>query len=501
VRTLGLAALLFVVTASGAHAATFRYGVAAGEVTPTSALLWARAGAAGGVTLEVVRSGRVVQRRRAVAQRVHDFTVRVAARGLRPATRYTYRFRQGGTVSAQGTFRTAPARGVAATIRFAISGDADATPRPGGVLGYNNFETYAQMRSEQNDFNVNLGDTIYSDSSVGGGPPALTTTQKWAKYKQNLSLDALRVFRGASGTYSHWDDHEFINDFTRAEHGEAIYRAGRAAFLDYAPVTAGSLGLYRTFRWGGNLELFFLEERVFRSAKASANATCGTPPDLAPTAPAGVRSAFAGLVPGLARPVPPACLSAIDDPARTMLGPQQLTRFTRDLRASTATWKVVINEVPLQQFYVFPYDRWEGYAAERTAVLELLASMPNVVVLTTDTHGNMIGELRYRTLEAPGPLGTGVLEVVTGPVATATYAREVDATVGTTGVGQAVAAFFLKPAPPRGVGLRCAAIDVYSYSEVRVTATDLRVEPKDAEGNPVRDVDGTLCAPVVLTAR
>jgi alkaline phosphatase D len=498
IATVG--ALIVLVAASTADAARFSYGVAAVEVTSTSALFWARAGATGPVTLEVVRGGRVVQRRRAVAQRSHDLTVSVAARGLRPGTRYLYRFRQGLSVSAQGSFRTAPAPGTAAPVRFAISGDADATPGPNGPF-FNRFETYAQMTAEANDFNVNLGDTIYSDSEVGGAPLARTVAQKWAKYRQNLALAPLRSLRSAAGVYNHWDDHEFINDFSRAEHGDEIYRAGRAAFLDYMPATAGSLGLYRTFRWGRNVEIFFLDERSFRSGKASANGVCGAPPDLAPTAPTAVRAAFAALAPPLARPVPAGCKETIDDPARTMLGAEQLARFARDLRASTATWKIVLNEVPLQQFYANPYDRWEGYAAERAAVLDVLASVPNVVVLATDHHANLIGELRYRTLEPPGPRGTGVIEVATGPVATNTYAREVDATLGAVGVGQAVASFFYKPPPPRGIGMRCAAIDVYSYAEVRVTATELHVEAKDAEGNPVRDVDGTPCAPVVLTAR
>jgi alkaline phosphatase D len=500
VRSFGLVVLFFFAAASAAGAARFSYGVAAGEITSDSALLWAHPGAPGPVTLEVVRGGRVVQRRRAIAQRSHDLTVRVAARGLLPGTRYTYRFRQGRSASVRGAFRTAPARATPATVRFAISGDADATPGPNGP-SFNRFETYAQMASEGNDFNVNLGDTIYSDSEVGGAPVARTVAQKWGKYRQNLSLAALRSLRGVTGVYNHWDDHEFINDFTRAEHGEDIYRAGRAAFLDYMPATVGSLGLYRTFRWGRNVELFFLDERSFRSGKASANGLCGTPPDLAPTAPSSVRAAFAALAPPLARPVPAGCRETIDDPARTMLGTVQLTRFAADLRGSTATWKIVINEVPLQQFYANPYDRWEGYEAERKAVLDVLAAVPNVVVLATDHHANLIGELRYQTLEPPGPRGTGVIEVATGPVATNTYAREIDSTLGATGVGQAVASFFYKPSPPRGIGMRCAAIDVYSYAQVRVTASELRVEAKDAEGNPVRDVDGTVCAPVVLTPR
>jgi alkaline phosphatase D len=500
VRAFAVGVALFLSSASTASAARFSYGVAAGEVTPTSALLWARAGTAGPVTLDVRRGGRVVQRRRTTAQRSHDLTVRVAARGLSPGARYTYRFRQGRSVSVQGAFRTAPARGSAATVRFAITGDADATRGPNGPA-YNQFEVYARMRAEGNDFDVNLGDTIYSDSEIGGTPVARTVAEKWAKYKQNIAMAALRSLRTSTAVYNHWDDHEFINDYSREEHGDAIYSAGRAAFLDYMPSRAGSLGLYRTFRWGRNAELFFLDERSFRSAKASAGGLCGSPPDLAPTAPPAVRAGFAPLAPPLARPVPAGCREKIEDPARTMLGAAQLARFTSDLRASTATWKIVVNEVPLQQLYANPYDRWEGYAAERARVLELLASIPNVVVLATDHHANMIGELRYRTLEASGPQSTGVIEVATGPVATKTFAREVDETLGATGVSQAIAAFFFKPPPPRGIGMRCAALDVYSYAEVSVTANELRVEAKDADGNLVRDVDGTPCAPVVVTAR
>ena len=89
------------------------------------------------------------------------------------------------------------------------------------------------------------------------------------------------------------------------------------AFRDYAPVSYSSRdGLYRTFRWGKHLELFFLDERSFRSAKV--RTVCGN--DLAPAAPQPVRNAFAALVPGLANPVPQACLDALADPSRTMLG-------------------------------------------------------------------------------------------------------------------------------------------------------------------------------------
>lgn len=484
-------------------AAPFAYGVAAGEITSRSAILWTRAPAAGRVTVRVQGPGGPALERTVTAKAGDDRTVSALFGGLRPGTAYTYRFRQGGSSSPAGRFVTAPLPAQPATVRFAISGDADATPGPDGAPTYNRFQVYARMAAERDHFTINLGDTIYSDSEVGGAKPALTVPEKWAKYRQNLSLPALRAMRASAGSYTHWDDHEFVNDFSRAEHGEQLYRAGVAAFTDYSPVRTGALGLYRTFRWGKHLELFFLDERSFRSAKASAGGTCDVAgqPDLAPTAPAAVRQAFTLLAPPLAQPVPAACVTRIGDPARTMLGAAQIARFLADVRRSTATFKVIVNETPLMQLYALPYDRWEGYAAERARVVEALRAVDNVVVLTTDTHANLVGDVRLRTFEPGGPQPSGITEVVTGPVATNTYAREIDSVLGGSGVGELVAAVFLKPQPPTGLGLGCVAVDTYAYAQVEVTSGRLTVRLKDLAGRPVRDVLGAPCAPLVVRAR
>src|SRR5436309_3003913 len=284
--SLAVSVLAATVPAAGP---AFRYGVAAGEITAHSAKLWTRADHTGAVTLEVAREVRFahpVAQRKLVAATATDLTVQAVVTSLEANTGYVYRFRQGKTVSRVGRFRTAPEATQDAPVRFAISGDADATPAaPSAGPFFNHFEVYARMAGEANAFNINLGDTIYSDSGVGATPPALTLDQKWAKYRLNLSVPALTQLRAAAGLYSHWDDHEFVNDFTRAEHGEELYRAGVKAFGDYTPVTYNSDdGLFRSFRWGKNLELFFLDERSFRSAKASAGGTCNVPgggPDLA----------------------------------------------------------------------------------------------------------------------------------------------------------------------------------------------------------------------------
>ncbi len=199
--------------------------------------------------------------------------------------------------------------------------------------------------------------------------------------------------------------------------------------------------------------------------------------------------------------MPLACLAAIDDPTRTMLGVRQYAAFTNAIKASRATWKVVVNEVPIQQYYALPYDRWEGYAAERERLLRSLqANTKNVVFLTTDTHANLINEVRFRTLGV-NPESSGMWEVVTGPVATNTFAKEIDRFLGQPGSGTAIAALFFKPRPPNGLGMRCAAIDTYSYAQVTVTARTLTVAPLDAAGRPVREATGVACAPLVIAAR
>jgi phosphodiesterase/alkaline phosphatase D-like protein len=530
------AGALAAVVAAPAHADPrgFSFGVASGEVRSTSAFLWARPDAKGLVKVHVaLADGNGPAIRRTVkATRSRDLTVRVKVRGLRAGTQYRYRFRMGkgralDPKSELGEFTTAPSVGDGREVRFAWSGDTDAQPAAGqNKPFYNDFDVYKRMTEEHNDFNVNLGDTIYSDSEVPGGKAsdAITLDQKWGKYRQNLALPALSDMRTKAATYSHWDDHEFYNDFSPAESHfstgagdsarsidvdpKALYKAGSRAFVDYAPVTLSKdLGLYRSFRWGKNLEFFLLDERSFRSAKASANHTCDNPdtgqPDLAPTSqgtPA--RTEFGLAVSSLRQPVAQECLDTINDPNRTMLGAAQYKKFTDAIKRSDATFKVVLNEVGIQQYYANPYDRWEGYAGERKKLLTFLRdNVKNVVILTTDEHANFVNDARFQTLEQGGPVDSGITEYLTGPVATLTFAKEIDEALGLSGAGMAVNALVFKAPPPQGVGMRCASPDVYSYGQVSVTEKKLTIALKDLHGDEVKEPSGGTCGPYTVDAK
>ena len=519
-RTFGVmvvaVAMAALVPASAGAAPGFTSGVAAGEVTKDSAQLWARATQPGEVRVEVASDSgfsKVVHKAKVTASAADDLTVQRLVHGLRSNTRYWYRFAGAAGTSDTGTFVTAPKPGDDAVVNFGWTGDYDAEALPGATTPYwNDFEIFDRMRSESNDFNILLGDTIYSDSEVPGklNPVALTVAQKWAKYKLNLGQAPLAALRGAAGTYSHWDDHEFVNDFSREENefssatinGEELYKRGVQAFEDYAPVQSTSKdGLYRTRRWGQNLELFFLDERSFRSAKATADGACDNPqsgePDIAPTAPQSVRNVFALLVPSLAQPVSQECLDAINDPDRTFLGDRQLKAFLHDIEHSQARFKVIVNELPIQQYYALPYDRWEGYEHERQEILSALKGTPNTVFITTDVHATLVNDARLSTLGPGGVENSGILDVTVGPAATANYALEIDDATGIPGAGNLVDNLFFEPPPPGGIGMQCSVLDQFSYGDVEVTSSKLTITPKGIDGAPLTSSDGP-CGPFVL---
>ena len=518
--------------AAGARAKGFAYGVTAGDVDSSSAILWAKANRPGSVRIQIGRQkgfgpcniddapGRLLVQ----ARKPNDKTIQRRVTGLKPDTSYRYRFCRGGGVrSAVGRFTTAPKANQRETIRFGFSGDQDARPAPGETKPFwNNFEIWRAIREQDNDFNVLMGDTIYSDTEVPGygfGDLALTTKQKWKAYKINLGLRQWPKARGSAAYYAHWDDHEFINDFARGANtfplgvgtvnmsGEELYRRGVKAFRDYNPVAYSKRrGIYRSVRWGKNLELFFLDERSFRSTASDYTDVCNNPPgsgnrDFAPTAPQSVRDAFAAIAPALANPVPQACLDSINDPDRTMLGARQLRRFKRDIAASGATFKVIMNELPIQQYYADPYDRWEGYEAEREALLRYLSeNVRNVVFLTADVHASFVNDARFNTLGPAGVQDSGILDVTTGPIATADFSLEIDDALGTPSAGSLAQSLFFKPEPPNGVGMQCASSDQFSYAEARVTRSVLRIDLLDADDEPVKDT-GDISEPAEPCSR
>ena len=485
-----LCLLIAAVAAPAARAATpvFTHGVASGDVTSSRAILWTRVNLATTLKLEVWDNpglaGRKAFQSSPKASAARDFTVKVDASGLKPGTQYYYRFRHDEVFSPVGTFRTAPDPATPADVVFTQSGDSDGTLVNGAPV-FNFFEILNAARAEDGDFFVYNGDTIYSDSSHRPTGPAITLDDYRAAYRENRTYAALQDLLASTSIYALADDHEVVNDYEGATVDPARYAAGRQAFLEYMPVRETGLPhdpscagdpLYRRFQWGSDVDVFVLDERSCRSADVAA-ACLG---DLGPTLPNAIRIQFPFSL-FLTPDPPPACLPAIFDASRTVLGPVQKARFLSELLGSTAKWKFVLNEYPIQQFHAIPYDRWEGYGAERNELLDFIRDngISNVHFLTTDTHATLQNDLFIDRFTEPAEIAR---ELVIGPIATNTFEAEVLAQAGPIGLIGINIVMNLD-------GIDCRNLNLNSYALVEVNAGTgtATVESRDTAGAAVLD--------------
>jgi hypothetical protein len=196
----------------------------------------------------------------------------------------------------------------------------------------------------------------------------------------------------------------------------------------------------------------------------------------------------------LSNPVAAGCRDAIAATGRTLFGQAQITALLQALKSSPTRFHVLVSPVPLGQYYVDPYDRAEGYAAERLQLLDALRDpangIKNVVVVSGGAGGVLTSELRLQTLEAGGAIGTRIREFATGRGRSGLLGALPDAPAWRQ---------ILHGALPNGVGATCAALATTSYLRVTVTPTSLSVSQRDPKRRPVvDDVTGQQCGSVTM---
>lgn len=306
------------------------FSCAAGDVTPTEAVVWLRTEREGLVS---VRYGKDPQLKDFVATapakvtRDNDLTAKILVDRLDPATTYFYQAAvEGQKPGPVARLTTAPRPDENADVRFAFSGDTRATYRP--------FLIMDSIRTMRPDFFLHLGDTIYAD--LDGR--AHTLDQYWSKHRANRSdLPSQNLFSETS-IYVTWDDHEVEGNYRRES---PLAPIGRKAFFDYWPVRRDPKDpdrIYRSFRWGKAVELFILDTRQYRDAQAG-----------------------------------------------TILGEQQKLWFLDALAKSEAMFKFVATSVPFSRPNP---DKWGGFPEERNGVLSVIRDkkIPGVVFLSADVH-------------------------------------------------------------------------------------------------------------------
>jgi phosphodiesterase/alkaline phosphatase D-like protein len=109
---------------------TLPNGIASGDVTRTSAVLWAHSAALGEVTFEysTFDDFAVVDGNDTVAVVDVNQPVKVEISGLIPATQYYYRVTDARNETVVGRFRTPLDIGISAGLRFGASGDWQQAP-------------------------------------------------------------------------------------------------------------------------------------------------------------------------------------------------------------------------------------------------------------------------------------------------------------------------------------------------------------------------------------
>ena len=345
-------ALLSACGGGGGPTLIFTHGVASGDVTPGSVVLWTRVDQEGDVRAQVAKDEsfkELVVEGKQRSSTDHDFVIKLGVDGLDPATRYYYRFLPpSGDPSPAGTFETAPSPDTAADVVFAYDGDADASYKP--------FNLLAKVRDDDPAFFIYLGDTIYADYTNTGLPAATTLDDYRQRYKINWEDENLRNLLASTSTYAIWDDHEVKNDFAGQDVDQAQMAAGRQAFLEYLPI-----GRTRRTPIASIAPSVGARTWSCSSLTNASSAALGHlhkqqgQHDIHPQH-RGRRRLQGG----------PA------DPSRTFLGQAQKEWFKQALLASTAKFKFIVNEVPIAELTLLPYDRWEGYAAERREILDFL---------------------------------------------------------------------------------------------------------------------------------
>ena len=146
----------------------FVHGVASGDPLSDRVILWTRVTPATGATADIpvqwelasdAAFSTVVAKGQATATAARDFTVKIDATGLKPATAYHYRFTAYAARSPVGRTRALPT-GSVAQVRLAVFSCAN---YPAGY-----FNVYAEAaRRNDLDATVHLGDYLYEYARGG----------------------------------------------------------------------------------------------------------------------------------------------------------------------------------------------------------------------------------------------------------------------------------------------------------------------------------------------
>ena len=434
---------------------SFNYGVASGDPLSDRVILWTHVSPADGNPVMVswdvfeAQSGeRVISGSKQVGAD-SGYTLKVDAAGLKPGTRYRYRFKANGTESPEGLTRTLPAGSVDSATLAVVS----CSNYPAGY-----FHVYGEIATRTDlDAVLHLGDYIYEYGEGGYATERAAEMGRTFADGNNTEILSLADYRNRYKLYrsdpdlqrchqNHpfiavWDDHEVANDTYKdgaenhsADEGAFSDRkmAALQAYFEWLPIrpdVSADAELQRSFSFGDLLNLHMLDTRLQGRDR---------------------QLDMASFFDGSGNLDAAAFQTALADSGRSMLGADQRDWLIGQLSNSAATWQVLGQQVlmgrmllpaaiatqqlsvgqfsliatvaqiagrvgagdprvsaaeqqllsdnqalltaenlALVQLPAIPYnlDAWDGYAVEREQLLSTVQSLGlNLLVLAGDTH-------------------------------------------------------------------------------------------------------------------
>ncbi len=425
-----------------------------------------------------------------------SFTAKVDVTGLTAGASYFYRFRDvTGSTSAVGTTRTLPASNVA-SVKFAVF--SCALYSEGFFHAYDHAaKSDALYALHLGDYIYEYGSdpTKYGNTSIPGNRVASPANDivtmndyrtRHALYKSDLNLQAAHA---KMPWITVWDDHEFTNNayisgaenHNSATQGDWVTRKNIAAkvYHEWMPIRTldanNLLKIYRRFDFGNIFTLHMLDTRIEGRDRQY---------DDYRDADGGFARYLAGLTPNAAGIRP--------DASRQMMSSEQQNWLTTGMGASNATWQMLGNQTLMARLWfpvsvtstfranpagvpvainsyltakatraanpaaltptqtgllnpavnpLLPYslDSWDGYPAQREAILQSVKTQnKKLVVLTGDSHNGWFNNLTTLAGEKIGVEfgGTSVTSTGFESVGLGTLGSSIDGSVlGASAVG------------------------------------------------------------------
>lgn len=403
----------------------FTLGIASGDPTSTSVVLWTRLAVdphatdgRGGMPDQVVpvhwelsrdeRFAVILRRGTAEARPEAAHSVHVELEGLPAGTEMYYRFRTGKHVSAVGRTLTTPADGDTRSLRMI---HVSCSHWEGGY-----FTAYRRAAEDRPDLVFGLGDYIYEGAGVAGRvrrhPGSTCTTLedyrlRYATYKTDPDLQLLHATAPWIVT---WDDHEIQDNWAGVHPKDGVPTdawvarkiAAEQAYYENMPLrrssapSGGSIQLFRRLSWGDLATFHVLDTRQYRDLQACHDG--------------GKTWWFTD------------CAEQAD-PTRTLLGQAQQQWLIDGMTQSSATWQLLAQSVFFAKrdnadgpTTTLSSDGWDGYRASRDALVRAWGErgIANPVVLTGDVHVHFANELKADFWEPDSP--TVGVELVTSSI-------------------------------------------------------------------------------------